>query len=39
MAKFKSYKQIVGKWEGKYDGNIEGMICTMKGVTLATYQK
>ena len=39
MAKFELYKPIVLKWEGKYAGNIDGMICTMKGVTLATYQK
>jgi len=27
------------KWEGGYAGNIDGMTCTMKGVTLATYRK
>ena len=39
MTKFELYKAIVLKWEGKYAGNIDGMICTMKGVSLATYQK
>ena len=39
MAKFELYKPIVLRWEGKYAGNIDGMICTMKGVTLSTYQK
>lgn len=39
MAKFEHYKPIVLKWEGGYAGNIDGMICTMKGVTLATYRQ
>lgn len=38
MAKFEHYKPTVLKWEGGYAGNIDGMICTNKGVTLATYQ-
>lgn len=39
MAKFEHYKPTVLKWEGGYAGNIDGMICTMKGVTLATYRQ
>ena len=39
MANYKKLKPIVLKWEGGYAGNIDGMICTMKGVTLATFRK
>ena len=39
MASYKKLKPIVLKWEGGYAGNIDGMICTMKGVTLATFRK
>ena len=38
MASYKKLKPIVLKWEGGYVGNIDGMICTMKGVTLATFR-
>ena len=38
MARFEQYKPLVLKWEGQFAGNIDGMICTMKGVTLATYR-
>jgi len=39
MASYKKLKPIILKWEGGYAGNIDGMICTMKGVTLATFRK
>ena len=39
MAKYTKLIQKVLKWEGGYAGNIDGMTCTMKGVTLATYRK
>lgn len=39
MANYKKLKPIVLKWEGGYAGNIDGMTCTMKGVTLAAYRK
>lgn len=39
MASYKKLKPIVLKWEGGYAGNIDGMTCTMKGVTLATFRK
>ena len=38
MARYKKLKPIVLKWEGGYAGNIDGQICTMKGVTLATFR-
>ena len=38
MASYKKLKPIVLKWEGGYAGNIDGQICTMKGVTLATFR-
>lgn len=28
----------IKKWEGGYAGNIDGMTCTMKGITLATFR-
>ena len=31
-------KKIVRKWEGEYAGNIDGQICTMRGITLATFR-
>lgn len=39
MADYKKLKPIILKWEGGYAGNIDGMTCTMKGVTLATFRK
>lgn len=39
MADYRKLKPIVLKWEGGYAGNIDGAICTMKGVTLATFRK
>lgn len=39
MADYKKLVPIVLKWEGGYAGNIDGQICTMKGVTLATFRK
>ena len=39
MAVYTKLIPIVLKWEGGYAGNIDGMTCTMKGVTLATYRK
>jgi lysozyme family protein len=39
MAKYTKVIQKILKWEGGYCGNIDGAICTMKGVTLATYRK
>ena len=39
MAKYTKLIGKVLKHEGGYAGNIDGMICTMKGVTLATYRK
>ena len=39
MANYKLLTPIILKWEGGYAGNIDGMICTMKGVTLATFRK
>ena len=37
MAIYTKLTPIVLKWEGGYAGNIDGMTCTMKGVTLAAY--
>lgn len=39
MAKYTKLVAKILKHEGGYCGNIDGMICTMKGVTLATYRK
>lgn len=39
MADYKKLKPMILKWEGGYCGNTDGMICTMKGVTLATYRR
>lgn len=39
MADYRKLIPIVLKYEGGYAGNIDGMICTMKGVTLATFRK
>ena len=39
MATYTKMIKKVLKWEGGYAGNIDGMTCTMKGVTLATYRK
>ena len=39
MAIYTKLTPIVLKWEGGYAGNIDGMTCTMKGVTLAAYRK
>lgn len=39
MANYKKLIPTVLKWEGNYCGNIDGMTCTMKGVTLATFRK
>ena len=39
MANYKLLKPLILKWEGGYAGNIDGMICTMKGVTLATFRR
>ena len=39
MADYRKLKPIILKWEGGYAGNIDGMTCTMKGVTLATFRK
>lgn len=39
MADYKKLIPITLKWEGGYAGNIDGMVCTMKGVTLATYKQ
>ena len=39
MAVYTKLIPIVLKWEGGYAGNIDGMTCTMKGVTLAAYRK
>jgi lysozyme family protein len=39
MAVYTKLIPIILKWEGGYAGNIDGMTCTMKGVTLATYRK
>ena len=39
MASYKKLKPIILKWEGGYAGNIDGMTCTMRGVTLATFRK
>ena len=39
MASYTKLIPIVLKWEGGYAGNIDGMTCTMKGVTLAAYRK
>lgn len=39
MANIKSLIPIILKWEGGYAGNIDGKICTMKGVTLEVFQK
>jgi lysozyme family protein len=39
MAKYTKIIQKILKWEGGYAGNIDGMTCTMKGVTLAAYRK
>lgn len=39
MADYKKLIPHILKWEGGYAGNIDGMICTMKGITLATFRK
>ena len=39
MADYKKLIPTVLKYEGGYAGNIDGKICTMKGVTLDTYRK
>ena len=39
MAKYTKVIKKILKWEGGYAGNIDGMTCTMKGVTLAAYRK
>lgn len=39
MADHKKLIPIILKYEGGYAGNIDGMTCTMKGVTLATFRK
>lgn len=39
MAQYSKIIQKILKWEGNYAGNIDGKICTMKGVTLDTYRK
>lgn len=39
MAEYTKLIPIVLKYEGGYAGNIDGKICTMKGVTLDTYRK
>ena len=39
MASYKKLKPIILQWEGGYAGNIDGAICTMKGVTLATFRR
>lgn len=38
MANSKHLIPIIRKWEGEYAGNIDGKICTMRGITLETYQ-
>lgn len=38
MADYRKLKPIILKWEGGYAGNIDGKICTMKGVTLDTFR-
>jgi len=37
MANIKSLIPIILKWEGGYAGNIDGKVCTMKGVTLEVF--
>lgn len=39
MADYKKLIPTILKYEGGYAGNIDGKICTMKGVTLDTYRK
>lgn len=39
MADYKKLIPTVLKYEGGYAGNIDGKICTMKGVTLDIYRK
>jgi len=39
MATYTKVIKKILKWEGGYAGNIDGAICTMKGVTLATYRR
>lgn len=39
MADYRKLKPIILKWEGNYAGNIDGKICTMKGVTLETFRQ
>ena len=39
MAVYTKIIKKILKWEGGYAGNIDGAICTMKGVTLATYRR
>lgn len=39
MASYKKLKPIILKWEGGYAGNIDGAVCTMKGVTIATFRE
>lgn len=38
MANFEKLVPIVKMLEGKFAGNIDGQICTMEGITLATYR-
>lgn len=38
MADYKKLVPIIKRWEGGYAGNIDGQICTMQGITLATYR-
>ena len=39
MADYRQLIPIILKYEGGYAGNIDGKICTMKGVTLETYRR
>jgi lysozyme family protein len=39
MAVYTKIIKKILKWEGGYAGNIDGAVCTMKGVTLATYRR
>ena len=38
MADYKKLKPFILKWEGGYASNIDGAICSMKGITLATFR-
>lgn len=38
MADYKQLIPKILKWEGGYAGNIDGMVCTNRGITLATYR-